>query len=168
MATAASTLLLLWWWCGELILCTNSHFSVKLRNSADLNSGLASLINTWIRRIKTCLSLFRQGWPEHKQKVPNHVREYFPYRGRFTIENDIILKDDAVLIPKKMREEIRNALCCAHLSTPKTLERANICVFWPRMKAEIEQHKEHCEGCQKFPNVQRKEPLIPHEVPVRP
>ena len=114
------------------------------------------------------LKFVRHGWPEHKQKVPNHVREYFPYRGRFTIENDIILKDDAVLIPKKMREEIRNALCCAHLSTVKTLERANTCVFWPRMKAEIEQHKEHCEGCQKFPNVQRKEPLIPHEIPVRP
>ena len=110
----------------------------------------------------------RLGWPDNKRKVSAEIREFFPYRGRLTLEKELVLKDDAILIPRKMRRDISQLLCSAHLSPKATVERAKTCVFWPNMKHDIEQHVESCEGCQAYPNAPRKEPLRPHEVPVRP
>lgn len=109
-----------------------------------------------------------KGWPENIKKVRPQLREYYPYRNSLTVEEGLILKGDAVVIPKALRRDCVNKVCVAHLSPQKMFDRAIQCVFWPRMKHDIRTHGEVCEGCQRFPTPQRKTPLTPHELPVRP
>ena len=41
-------------------------------------------------------------------------------------------------------------------------------VFWPGFSAEIKQMVETCETCRKFETSPQKEPLVSHDVPLRP
>ena len=114
------------------------------------------------------LETTRSGWPESERRLDPDLNEFFPYRNRFTIEGDLLLKDNAVVIPKRLRAEMLKRLCGAHHAANKTVERAKTCVFWPRIRSDIEDSVDQCEGCRRFPDPQRKEPMLPHEIPVRP
>ena len=46
-------------------------------------------------------------------------------------------------------------------------ERARDVLFWPGMCKEIETIVEKCLTCQEYRNAQKKEPLRPHDIPVR-
>ena len=119
-------------------------------------------------KYQTIRKVVEEGWPEGKQKLPVEATEFFPFRHMITVEDGLLLKGDAIVVPESMRRELVRKLCFAHVAAEKVIERAKSCVFWPRMTEDIRNHSEHCRGCQTFPNTQRREPLTPHELAVRP
>ena len=54
------------------------------------------------------------------------------------------------------------------MGVQKLKERARDVLFWPGMCKEIETFVEKCLTCQEYRNAQQKEPLRPHDIPVRP
>ena len=114
------------------------------------------------------LACIRDGWPETKKKLEPATAEFYPYRARLTVEDDLILHGDAIAVPRELRGEFVRRSCYAHMSVDKTFQRARSCIFWPHMKKDIELHVQRCQGCQLYPNQPRKEPMIPHEIPARP
>jgi len=55
-----------------------------------------------------------------------------------------------------------------HLGIQKCRERAKKSFYWPGLSNDIQEEVSKCETCTRFANNQRREPLIPHEVPELP
>lgn len=77
-------------------------------------------------------------------------------------DNGIILKGEAVLIPKSLRENIKMRLHSAHIRFDSMMRRARGTIFWPGMAAEIKQMIEKCEQCQKLKPWNQRETLRQH------
>ena len=107
------------------------------------------------------------GWPD-RSKVPPDVLPYFPYKHELSIQDNVVLKADRIVVPKLARSAIRKELHSAHLGLESTLRRARESVYWPAMNSELKDYLSKCDICNTFSCAQPKEPLIPHELPNRP
>ena len=47
-----------------------------------------------------------QGWPKTKSKVPIEIEDYWHYRDKLSVYNDIVFKGDTIVIPPCMRAEM--------------------------------------------------------------
>ena len=56
----------------------------------------------------------------------------------------------------------------SHIGTEGCLQRACVCLYWPRKSAEVKEHISTCETCRTYETKQPKETLMSHEVPQRP
>ncbi|KAK9692555.1 Integrase zinc binding domain [Popillia japonica] len=56
----------------------------------------------------------------------------------------------------------------SHQGIVKTKLRAKNIMYWPGMLNEIEQFVSDCTICEKFRSDNRKDPLLPHEIPTLP
>ena len=81
---------------------------------------------------------------------------------------DLMLKSQKIIIPKALRQEMLGRIHTGHMGVQKCKKRAPDLLFWPRMCKEIETLVEKCLTCQEYRNAQQKEPLRPHDIPVRP
>ena len=81
---------------------------------------------------------------------------------------DLLLKPQKIIIPKALRHEMLGRIHIGHMGVQKFKERALDVLFWPGMCKEIETFVEKCLTCQEYRNAQQKEPLRPHDIPVRP
>ena len=66
-----------------------------------------------------------------------------------------------------MRNEILNKIHASHQGIEKSILRAKTCVYWPGINEDIEKIVKGCFTCQKYQNEQKKETMIPHEIPSR-
>ena len=80
---------------------------------------------------------------------------------------DLMLKSQKIIIPKALRHEMLGRIHTGHMGVQKCKERARDVLFWPGMCKEIETIVEKCLTCQENRNAQQKEPLRPHDIPVR-
>ena len=63
---------------------------------------------------------------------------------------------------------MKQKLHASHLGVESCLRRARETIFWTGMSNEIKQMVARCETCRKYETSNRKEPLMPHEIPSRP
>lgn len=82
--------------------------------------------------------------------------------------NGLLLKQDKIVIPQKMRQEILTRVHEGHLGIEKCKRRARETVFWPGMNRDIESLISRCVTCQKYRNKQIKEPMVIAETPTAP
>lgn len=47
----------------------------------------------------------------------------------------------------------------------KTKQKAREIVYWPGLMTEIENSIAKCSVCEKYRNLNCKEPLLPHDIP---
>ena len=108
------------------------------------------------------------GWPENKDLLPDQLRPYYPIRDCLTVQDGIVMKGERLVIPIKMRRDIKEKLHAAHLGKDSMLRRARELVYWPGMAHEVTEMADTCEVCQLTAKRQQAEPLIPHERGERP
>lgn len=123
---------------------------IEIREASKNDSVLQSLIEVIVN-----------GWPKKDEINPN-LMPYFSFRDTLSHEHGIILKGEAVLIPKSLRENIKMRLHSAHLGFDSMMRRARGTIFWPGMAAEIKQMIEKCEQCQKLKPRNQRETLRQH------
>ena len=114
-----------------------------------------------LQELKCVITL---GWPEDKSKVAPQVHPFFSIRDELTIQDGLIFRGQRVVVPQSLRPMIKTKPTWG--STPVYAERES--VFWPGFSAEIKQMVETCETCRKFETSPQKEPLVSHDVPLRP
>ena len=114
-----------------------------------------------LQELKCVITL---GWPEDKSKVAPQVHPFFSIRDELTIQDGLIFRGQRVVVPQSLRPMIKTKPTWG--STPDYAERES--VFWPGFSAEIKQMVETCETCRKFETSPQKEPLVSHDVPLRP
>ena len=102
----------------------------------------------------------QDGWPAYLL-----IRPYFENRSHLTITNDLLLYDDRIVIPSKMRLGILHTVHDGHIGIAKC--RARAAVWWPGLSREIEEMVMCCDICaQARPEV--KDKLMASSFPSRP
>ena len=109
-----------------------------------------------------------KGWPETRSELNTKVQDFWNFRDELSVYNDIIFKEERIVIPLSMRPEMLEKMHESHLGIENSRSRARDIMFWPKMSQDIENLISKCAVCQKSRNRNQKEPLHPHEVPTRP
>ena len=106
----------------------------------------------------------------------NHDYNFKPFKkmNKFQIKNDLILYNNLIYIPKKLRPDIlekyHDQPSAGHLGIKRTLEIISRNFWWPKMKEDVINYVKSCESCarNKF-NRHRKYGLLqPLDTPDRP
>ena len=93
---------------------------------------------------------------------------YFNYRDELTNQDGIIYRGDRIVVPKALRQDMKNRVHAGHLCINSCLRRARDLIYWPGMSAEIRQHVETCGTCATYANKQPQETSVITGIPDRP
>ena len=109
------------------------------------------------------------GWPSRPCEAPPSVRKYWSVRDTMVIDDGLILKGKAVVIPEKLRPWYMEKLHEGHQGRTKMELRARDAVFWPKIKCDIEERVAACMPCQTSRPAASHSILKPeHQHPVPP
>lgn len=119
--------------------------------------------------LRTLSETILLGWPDDKKDAPALTHPYFSMRDELTVQDGLIFKGNAVVIPRNLRGAMKAKIHSSHLGIEACLRRARECLYWPAMSAEIKEYISACEICRELDTTsQAKETLMSHEVPSRP
>ena len=107
------------------------------------------------------------GWPNVWRHVPRTAHNYWDFRDKLSIEGDLLMKGERIVIPTSCRDSILADLHKSHEGTNRSLFLARTCMYWPGMEADMMDYIKWCVTCidnAKMP----VETLHPHEVPAGP
>ena len=108
------------------------------------------------------------GWPEHREKVPVPIRDFWSYREEISIHNGVLFKSHRVIIPTVMRAEILSKIHSSHMGIESCLRKAKDIVFWPGMSNRIKETVTSCQVCAEFQTRNPKQLMQTHRIPDRP
>lgn len=108
------------------------------------------------------------GWPDTKQEVDTDCQPYWTYRDEISICDGLLLKNNRLVVPSRLRKEMLRQVHQSHLGIEKCRQRARDLLFWPGMNGEISEMVSNCPTCLQNRPAQQKEPLLQHEMPSRP
>lgn len=111
--------------------------------------------------MKELKSLIVSGWPK-KNDISIELRQYYPLRDTLSVQDGLILKGEAVVIPKVLRKEMLNRLHKAHLGFESMDRRARGTIFWPGMRHEIKEFSKNCVQCEDRKPEPQRETLKQH------
>jgi hypothetical protein len=117
-----------------------------------------------LQKVKVVIT---QGWPEEKNQLPAELTPYYSFRDELSVQDGLIFKGERVVVPMSLRSNMKMAIHSTHTGIEGCLKRAQECMFWPGMNAEIRQYISTCETCQSFQPAQQKETLMSSEIPSR-
>ena len=106
-----------------------------------------------------------EGWPDSPKGLRKEIRHYWSMKDELSIENDILLKGERVIIPDSMKAYILDNIHTGHLGIQKCQLRAKTCVYWQNINKDIENCVRKCITCAIHSRNQTAEPLHPHTVP---
>ena len=118
--------------------------------------------------LQTLKNVILRGWPEISSSVPKEVSEYFNVRDELAVQDGIIFKGQRCVIPKTLRQKVKEKIHRAHIGIQGCLRRAREVVYWPSMNQEITDYIEYCDTCNLYASHPQREPLIVHDMPERP
>jgi hypothetical protein len=118
--------------------------------------------------MQTLSSIIDDGFPEHRNDLPNELRHYFQFREHLTTYDGVILYHDRVLVPPSLREAVLDALHSAHQGVSQMCSRAESSVFWPGMSPAITNKRARCGACNRMAPSQPNTPPYPPTTPAYP
>ena len=77
------------------------------------------------------------GWPTNKASVPESVRPYWDVRSEPKSHEELLYKQDRVVIPTTLHSSILHKLHAAHRGPDFTLRHARNTVFWPGLTPQF-------------------------------
>ncbi|XP_048002450.1 uncharacterized protein K02A2.6-like [Leguminivora glycinivorella] len=114
------------------------------------------------------MDLYRKGWPHTKSQVTEKAKSYWEVRDEIHVVEDVVFRNNLVIIPNSLRAEMINKVHEGHLLIEKCKRRARDVMWWPGMAAAVERAVRECEACAQRRAAPPREPLAPHAVPDRP
>ena len=108
-----------------------------------------------------------KGWPS-KTDVDPLLTPYYQHRDDIVYNYELLLKGHRIIIPPSMRSEIKSSIHQGHQGQEKCILRARNSVFWPGINHEIIELVSQCAECLNHRNRQKREPLLPHDIPSTP
>ena len=115
--------------------------------------------------LKLLSQYVKHGWPVDTKEIPFAVRPYYNYRDELTLLNGVLLKDNRIIVPHSLRQDMKLLLHTGHLGIIKMKGRARDTLFWPGISKELEDIVRNCEPCQQFQNKLQSELILPHHIP---
>lgn len=109
--------------------------------------------------------MIQSGWPKHIQDVDNNIKQFYKYKDELAFEDNLIFKDDRIIVPYTLRRDYIQRLHSSHNGIESTLKLAKDTIFWPGISQEIKEKVSNCQTCLEFGNQQRKLPMQSHSIP---
>ena len=109
--------------------------------------------------LRSLSKIIVDGWPEDIKNVPNALRPYHTHRDVMTVEDGLILRGEALVIPPSEREKVLASIHKGHLGISKCQSRARHCVYWPGINTDIKKMVEACSTCQRHRPQEPRQPL---------
>ena len=109
-----------------------------------------------------------KGWPDHKDLIPENIRAYFSYRDELTVSDGIVMRGSRVVIPDRLRKEMKQRIYKGHMRSNSCLRFAKDIIYWPQISSEIRQFVETCGTCATYSQRQARETPIITTIPERP
>ena len=106
------------------------------------------------------------GWPESSQ-VKGFVKPYRPVSSEISVQDGLLMRNNRIIIPSQLRQEILNKIHTGHQGIHKCRERARQSVWWPGISRQLEDLIRSCPHCCKE-RLQPVEPLMPTNFPKLP
>ena len=106
------------------------------------------------------------GWPE-TCKIKGLVKLYRQVSSEIAIQDGLLMRNNRIIIPSLLRQEILDKIHTGHQGIHKCRERARQSVWWPGISRQLEDLIRSCPHCCKE-RLQSVEPLIPTEFPSLP
>ena len=111
--------------------------------------------------------VIQRGWSVEKSELHQEVTPYFPMRDELAVTDGLIFKGERLVVPKSLRNEMKNNIHLGHSGIEGCLRRARESVYWPGMNAEIKIWIQSCETCRTYETSNMKETLMSHDLPER-
>ena len=108
-----------------------------------------------------------EGWPS-TDEVSEAAQVYMSSQDHLSVVDSILLFDDRMVVPEKLRQETLIKIHEGHLGLHKSREAARTSVWWPGLSTDLKKMIESCEFCQVNRPRQRSEPLLPTSLPEGP
>lgn len=121
--------------------------------------------STELRKLK---EIILNGWPDDIKLLPEETKKYWYYREQLSVYDNMIFKNNRVLIPQSMVPIILKHCHLSHKSTVGTLQLARDNVFWPNMSSDVQDYVRSCQTCLKTQKDKPMETILLQEVPKLP
>ncbi|XP_061194972.1 uncharacterized protein LOC133203143 [Saccostrea echinata] len=108
------------------------------------------------------------GWLDSSKEVHSDIQVYFPFREELVVQNGVIYKAERVVVPRSITHSIVQRIHNSHFGFQGCIRSAQDYVYWPNMSKDIESYIGQCAACNTYQDNQKKEPMISHEIPIRP
>lgn len=112
--------------------------------------------------------ILHNGWPSQKSLLKDDLKYYWKFKNDLLLEDGLIFLNDRIIVPNELRNFVLDRLHQSHLGIEKTKSRARSLVYWPGLNEQIETKITNCAICQKFRNLNIRDPMISHDIPAYP
>ena len=96
--------------------------------------------------LRQVMQYIRPGWNNNPS---SKLLPYFQRRYELTIENDMLLWGEKVIIPELLREILLKELHGEHLGIFRSKQLARIYLWWPKLDNDLENMVKVCQKCQE-------------------
>lgn len=110
---------------------------------------------------------FEKGWPPSKQQVPIEITPYFQERHNLTVQENLFVRGNRLVIPSQMRKQVLRRLHDGHQGISRCRQRAKMSVWWPGLSSQMADVVTNCLSCA-HERVPKTQPMIASELPERP
>ena len=117
------------------------------------------------RALQRVASYITQGCPKSRNPLIPELKSYYNLRNELTVVNNLILKGNKIVIPSTLIKEMKQILHTGHLGIERTKSNARSTMYWPNINNDINGMISNCIACQKYRNLNPREPLLSHEIP---
>ena len=98
----------------------------------------------------------------------NRLQPFKKMIEELSVENDIILRDERVVIPEELHSDIIQIAHETHLGRSKTIALIKETMWFPAIDRKVTEKLEGCTTCQSVVDTPLKEPLKMTELPAQP
>ena len=112
------------------------------------------------KELQILKSHIMDGFPTSISKCPEIIISYFPYREELTVYNGLVLKENCIVIPAILRNDLLIVVYESHLGICKTLDHVRTCIFWPNITNDIKDMISHSRACAQHQDKQPSETTV--------
>ena len=87
--------------------------------------------------------------PQQRQDMPEAIRGFHTIRDGLYTSDGVVLYDQRVIVPPRLRAEALSSLHSAHQGVGMMLARAAVSVYWPGITADIRSTRDRCGPCNR-------------------
>ena len=120
------------------------------------------------KTLQALVAVIKKGWPTKRSDISPVLHPYHPFRDEVVEQDGIIFKGERLVVPEKLRAEMKEKLHCNHGGIQATMRRAREVFYWPGMNRDIEEFVTKCSTCATYQSKNQKEPMMSHPIPSRP
>jgi hypothetical protein len=104
--------------------------------------------------------VIENGFPGSRKDLPEELRYFFSMRDDLFVVENVVFKDNKMLIPKKLRPRVVDGLHASHQGVSGMKANAKERLFWPGLDADIKKKRDQCRRCIENAPSQAAEPMI--------